>query len=86
MESRNASLFEDVFVDPIFSLDTCIDLRGVTSTQLFICHGFSPFWAQLVFKICVRMSVVHDGASVWFILECRHGPFPSCPHLAIGRK
>ena len=30
--------------------------------------------------------MVHDGASVWFILECRHGPFPSCPHRAIERK
>ena len=24
----------------------------------------------------MRSSIVHDGASVWFILECLHGPFP----------
>ena len=74
-------------LDPQFYPSTLALISGVLPVPscLYV-MAMTPFGLKLVFELCVRTSVVHDGASVWFIFECRHGPFPSFPHRAIGRK
>ena len=38
--------------------------------------ALAPFGLNQFCELYVRTFVVHEGVSVWFILECRHGPFP----------
>ena len=55
----------------ILSLDTCIDLKGVTCIQLFICHGsgsfgFNRFLSFVHVRLCFTM--VRVCGSFWNVV------------------